>query len=373
LNNRAQHWFHRGWVNSGAIDIALATVSAHLSRPERRLALAALLSLLVHGWVLWMPEIHLPRHERELPPLIARLEPLPKMSAKVAPKAKPKPKVRPKPQPESALKAPAELPIIASAPVPASAPLADETGLAAASSPEPASAPVAAEPEPEASPQQPQRAPLPKHAKLRFNVYKGEGGIKLGESVNTLEISDGRYTLKAEVQTTGLVGVFKTYRLTQTSTGTATERTLQPEVFSEEVNNSGDKKINRAELDWANHTIRFSNGGEAKLTDRAQDILSILYQFPPMDRRMEIVTINIATGKQFEEYRFEIAFEEQLETAMGNLQTVHFRKLHGAHEEGLEIWFAQEYRMLPVKVRHLDRDGKISGEAIITDIRVSDE
>ncbi len=348
-------------------------MSAHLSQPERRLALAALLSVLVHGWVLWLPEIHLPQHELELPPLIAHLEPLPKMSAKIAPKAKPKPKARPKPQAESVLKAAPELPVVASAPVPASSPLADETALAAASAPVPTSTPIASEAEPEASPPEPQRPPLPKHAKLHFNVYKGEGGIKLGESVNTLEISDGRYILKAEVQTTGLVGVFKTYRLTQTSTGTATDRVLQPEVFSEEINNSGDKKSNRAEFDWANHAIHFSNGGEAKLPGRAQDILSILYQFPPMDRRMEMVTISIATGKQFEEYRFEIAFEEQLETAMGNLQTVHFRKLHGAREEGLEIWFAQEYRMLPVKVRHLDRDGKISGEAIITDIRVSDE
>jgi hypothetical protein len=329
---------------------------------------AIVLSVLLHGLVLWLPEIHLPKHEMELPPLIARLEPLPKMSAKIAPKAKPKAKAPPKPQPEPAVQAAPELPIVASAPVPASAPAADETELAQA-----ASAPIAAEPEPEAAPPEPQRPPLPKHARLKFNVYQGQGGIKLGESVNTLEINDGRYILKAEVQTTGLVGVFKTYHLTQTSTGTATERTLQPEVFSEEVNNSGDKKINRAEFDWANHAIHFSNGGEAKLPARAQDILSILYQFPPLNLRVEVITINIATGKQFEEYRFEVAYEEQLETAMGTLQTVHFRKLRGTHEEGLEIWFAQEYRFLPVKVRHLDRDGKISGEAIIADIRVSDE
>jgi hypothetical protein len=30
------------------------------------------------------------------------------------------------------------------------------------------------------------------------------------------------------------------------------------------------------------------------------------------------------------------------------------------------------YRLLPVKVRHLDSDGKIDREAIITKIRVSD-
>ena len=87
----------------------------------------------------------------------------------------------------------------------------------------------------------------------------------------------------------------------------------------------------------------------------------------------EIITINIATGKKFETFRFQVDFEESLKTAMGILETVHFRRLHKTNEEGLEIWFAQEYRLLPVKVRHLDRDGKIDGEAIITEIRVSDE
>jgi len=101
--------------------------------------------------------------------------------------------------------------------------------------------------------------------------------------------------------------------------------------------------------------------------------LSIFINSPRLKPAQEIVSINIGTGKKLETFRFEIAFEEALQTAMGKLQTVHFRKLHKAHQEGLEIWFAQEYRLLPVKMRHIDRDGKIDAEAIITDIRVSDE
>jgi hypothetical protein len=47
--------------------------------------------------------------------------------------------------------------------------------------------------------------------------------------------------------------------------------------------------------------------------------------------------------------------------------------LHPPGKEGLEIWFAQEYRLLPVKLRHIERDGSIAGEAIITDIRIAEE
>lgn len=333
--------------------------------PHQRIALAAALSVVLHGLVLWLPEVHLPERELKLPPLIAKLEPLPKVSAKIA-HPKPKPKLRPKPQPEPIVQTIPELPIAQSAPVAASAPIA-------------ASAPAEAEPTPPATaiaevvPPEAQRPPLPKHARLHFNIYQGQENFKVGESVHTLEIEDGYYTLKASVQTTGLTSLVKSYRMVQTSGGEATQQTLKPDVFTEEITESSGKKSNRAEFDWANKKIHFSNGGEALLPPQTQDILSILYQFPPMQKQVEVVSIHIGTGKKFEEYKFEIVFEEKLETAMGTLQTVHFRKLHAPNKEGLEIWFAQEYRLLPVKMRYLEPSGKIAAEAIITDIRVSDE
>lgn len=336
-----------------------------LATPARRIALAVSVSLLLHALAMWLPEVHLPEHELQLPPLIAKLEPLPKISAKVTAHKR---KARPKPQPV------APPPVAETTSIPASA----VAEAIAASSPSPASATVAAESAAassvaEAAPPESQRPPLPKHARLRFNVYQGQQNFKVGETVHELEVDDGRYTLKASVQTTGVVSVFKSYRMVQTSVGTATETTLKPAAFTEEVSDSSGKKSNRADFDWANHTIRFSNGSEASLPPQSQDILSILYQFPVLREQEETVAINIGTAKKFEQYRFAIVFEEEIETALGKLQTVHFRKQHATHETGLEIWFAQEYRLLPVKVRYLDDTGKITAEAVISDIRVSDE
>ena len=239
----------------------------------------------------------------------------------------------------------------------------DHSSTIPASAPLVASEPVGVEP---------QRPPLPKHAMLRFSVYIGQSGIKAGESVHTLDITNGHYTLKADAHTTGLVHVLKTYQIEQTSTGTATQQILKPETFTEIITQNNIKETNRGDFDWVNHKIHFSNGTEALLPARALDILSTLYQFPPMRKDDEIMTINIATGKNIEIFRFQVDFEKSLKTAMGTLKTVHFRRLHKANEEGLEIWFAQAYRLLPVKVRHLDSDGKIDGEAIIAEIRVSD-
>ncbi|MEI7843362.1 MAG: DUF3108 domain-containing protein [Gallionellaceae bacterium] len=333
-----------------------------LSTSTQRILFAVTASLLLHSLVLLLPPIELPEFEAKLPPLTARLEQLPKPSPKVAqPKAKPK--AQPTPQPDPVAQSVSDLPIAESAVTASSAPVATE--------PEPVVAETVVETPP--PPAEPQRPLLPKHARLKFNVYQGEGNFKVGESSHKLDIEDGYYTLKASVQTTGLVGVLKSYKMVQTSGGEATVHVLKPDVFTEEITDSSGKKKNRAEFDWLNNKVSFSNGKEAVLPLHAQDILSIMYQFPPMAKQVEVVTINIATGKKFEEYRFEIMFAETLKTPMGELQTVHFRKLHRANEEGLEIWFAQEYRFLPVKMRYIGYDGKIGAEAIITDIRVSDE
>jgi hypothetical protein len=339
--------------------------------PIRRIALAIAVSVLLHILVLWLPQIKLPEHEKVLPPLTAKLIPLPKMSGKTA-AHKHKPKARPAPQPAPVIPSMPELPLAASAPPAASEPVAASDSLAA-SAPLAASEPIQAASAPVATETEPQRPPLPKHARLRFSVYVGQNNFKAGESVHSLDIEDGHYILKADVHTTGLASVFKSYRMEQTSKGTATPQTQKPESFTEEITESSGKKTTRAEFDWTNHVIHFSNDTQATLPLQAQDILSILYQFPPMHQQEEIVSINIGTGKKLEKFQFEIAFEEPLKTAMGTLQTIHFRKLHAPNEEGLEIWFAQEYRLLPVKIRHLDREGKADGEAVITDIRVSDE
>lgn len=219
---------------------------------------------------------------------------------------------------------------------------------------------------------EPERPTLPKQARLKFDVYQGQGRFKVGEAIHTLQIQNGRYLLKADIHTTGLAGMLKSYRLEQTSSGLASPYQLTPEQLTEQIIDSNGTQKSQILFNWATRFVQFSGGGEAHFPKQAQDILSILYQFPMLKPGDEFVAIFIATTKRAEEYRFEIVFAEKLKTPIGELQTVHFRKRHKANEEGLEIWFAQEYRLLPVKIRHIDSSGKIAGEALITEIRVAD-
>ena len=351
-----------------------------LDSTPRRIVFAILVSVLVHSLILWGPNIRLPHFESSLPALTARLEALPSTPpAKAKPKKKRKPAI-PKPAPASA-SAPApktettampQLPVsAASAPVAASA-------VATTSAPETSGAPVAASAPIEAktlaseSNRPADRPPLPKHAQLTFAIYMGTSHFRVGETVHTLDINDGRYVLEATTSTVGIAKLFKSYKLNQYSNGSYGPDGLQPELFTEErVERIGTQR-NAVEFDHKAQRAQFSNGVDMALPQETQDILSVMYQFPPL-AHTEIAEVSVCNGKKIENYRFEVAVNETIDTSLGKLLTVHLHKMHAADEEGLDIWLAREYRLFPVKISLTESNGEVSAEALITDIRVSEE
>lgn len=344
-----------------------------LRKPALRIALALVLSIILHGFVMWAPDVRLPHKEVVLPPLTARLEPL--MQPAAAPEPIPKPAAKPKPATKPGLAHPPEPRFeLASQAQSAVAPAATLAEQAAVAEHEPESVTdVKTIPAAVAAEEPVSQHPLPKHAQLDFAVYKGSSSFMIGEVHHTLEIVDGRYTLKAVTKTTGLAGLLKSYLLTQASRGMAGNKGLQPEIFEEEKISSGSTQKLDAMFDWTAHTVHFSHGAETDLPADAQDILSMLYQLSQLSMHREIVPLTISNGKKLEKYELEIGPQEEIVTPLGKLRALHLRKLHPQGEEGLEIWLGLEYRMLPVKFRHIDRSGEVAGEALITGIRVADE
>lgn len=239
------------------------------------------------------------------------------------------------------------------------------------------------QPEPEAEPQPPTAEepikepgplhPLPKQAELVFAVSKGNG-FNIGESRHRLEIGkDKTYKLKVSSVTTGLAGLLKTFELEQQSNGLLTAQGLRPDQFSETKHSSKGKEQRKAEFDWQNNRLSFLHGGQTPLPEQAQDIISFLYQLSQLPLNNEIVQIHISNGKKLERYELAIGKEEEIVTSLGKLRTLPLRKIHAQNEEGVEVWLGLEYRLLPVKIRHIDRAGGIAGEMVISDIRVADE
>ncbi len=335
-------------------------MTALLSTPSRRIAFALAVSLLLHGLFIWGPSIRLPQSRPDLPPLMAKLQPLPAAPAKPRRAVKKQSRPAPAPVPEVQETEPPAVP--EDIPLPASSPAVAEATASA----------VEQAPTVTATPKQADRPLLPHRAQLTFVVNKGTGNFQIGEAVHTLEIDDGHYVLQSVTRTVGVARLFKNYQLTQYSSGSYTpQEGLQPEEFFEERAEQAGVVHTAVEFDRTAQRAHFSQGLEAALPADTQDILSIMYQFPPL-ADTETVSISVANSRKIERYQFEITPNEDIDTPLGRLQTVHLRKMHQPNEEGLEIWLAREYRLFPVKIRIVERNGDVSGEIIITDIRVED-
>lgn len=333
-----------------------------------RIALAIALSALAHAIALFAPQINLPPAEAPLPPLTARLEPLPEIAAKPAVPRKPKPKPRPAPV------APEETPTDIQ-------PAKNVRTEEAQTDPEPQSAAVEETVEVTVGQAAIDKAveevqpahPLPKHAQLSFVAYKGTD-FEIGEARHRLEIGDDKsYTLKVGMNITGIASIFKTFESNQQSSGTLTTQGLQPNEFSEIKNTSKGKETLEAKFDWQEKALAFSNGSNTPLPEQTQDILSFMYQLSQLPLDKGVVLLYISNGKKLERYELAIGEEENIQTRLGRLRTLPLRKVHAPGEEGLVIWLGMEYRLLPVKIRHIDRNGQIAGEMVVSDIRVADE
>lgn len=310
---------------------------AALHTPARRIAFAIGLSALLHAAILWLPYIQLPHAKVELPPLTARLEPLPK------------PAEQPAAKPET------------------SNPLTRPDGHA---SNQPASKAMGQMDKAEESAT---AHPFPRHVRLTFTVHNDADGFRTGEIHHQLDISGGRYTLKATKRTSGLASLRNSDRLIQTSHGKIGAHGLQPDTFEQKEITRGGTQSLHAAFDWKARQLRFSHGGETALPADAQDILSFMYQLSQTPMNGEFFPLPVSNGAHLEQYQIEIGTKKDIATPMGKLHALHLRKMHAPGEAYFEIWLGLEYRLLPVKFRQVDGSDKMTEEFVISDIRAADE
>ena len=332
--------------------------------PLQRIAIAVALSILVHSLLLWQwPKIEFP-DKTELPPLQAKLELLPKLAPVAQQPGARKPKIKTPARPQAIVEPDTtSTPVItetAASSVPAEPTAASATDVTDTL----AQTPAADEELPPL---------LPRHAQLHFAVQYGSAAFQVGEVIHVLENSEGRYTLRAVTQTTGLANIFKSYHLTQTSSGSVTKQGLRPDSYIEVKSNRSGTQTSSASFDWDEKKIHFANGKESALTDQAQDVLSLPYHLSRLALNAESIPIAMSNGKNIRQYYLAVGDEGTISTPMGELRTIALHKVRDANEEGLIIWLALEYRLLPVKILYLDKSGEITAHMVITDIRVSDE
>ena len=204
---------------------------------------------------------------------------------------------------------------------------------------------------------------LPAHGRILYRVDRGDREFEIGRAVSEWEISDDRYVLRLQMETTGLVWLFKSYRIEMESRGWLTATGLRPEYFSIRRNDQAAKE--RATFDWAQMQVSVADKLPQALDPGAQDLLSFNFHLGFMPDSRVATHLPIVTGKKYAIYPLAVVGDEEIELPMGRVRTLHVRSV-GEHTT--ELWLAYDY-LLPVKIRHVDREGG-SFVQVATGIRV---
>jgi hypothetical protein len=193
---------------------------------------------------------------------------------------------------------------------------------------------------------------LPDHGRILYRVDRGDQGFEIGKATSEWNIDDGHYRLRLETETTGLVWLFKSYRIVMESEGRIAGDGLRPEHFS--IRRNGVDAGENAVFDWEQMLISVGNHAPQSMSPGAQDLLSFNYQLGFMPNPEVSNTLPITTGKKYGIYRLEILGDEEIETPAGVMRTLHLR---APGTNTTELWLAYDYLLLPVKIRHADDKG----------------
>lgn len=190
-------------------------------------------------------------------------------------------------------------------------------------------------------------------------------GIKVAEMDRRFSRNgDGHYLYSSDTRTTGLFSLIRDDRVTEESRGTLDHDTLKPLHY--QYSHTGSRKHRKVSIrfDWDNNeVINQVNDSAWKMALRPGVVDKLLYQYIIMQdlangkRHLRYV---IADGGHTKTYRFEPEGEEVINTPLGKLHTLKLSRHKPNSRRETVLWCAENLHFLPVKVRNVEDDGKVT-------------
>lgn len=206
---------------------------------------------------------------------------------------------------------------------------------------------------------------LPTQIDMLFDILRNG---KIGEAdVHFRRSTDGHYRLTSERHATGIAAAFVKAKDIEKSEGMISSTGLNPTSFIHQFGKDGNK-LHHANFDWVSAKLTLQENATNSVVDLpagTQDMLSFMYQFmfvPPLTEMQIIVT----NGRKLNQYPYRFEGEEQIETGLGKVKTLHITKSSNEGEGKLELWLGIDYHYLPMKIRKIDKDDKVYEQVINT-------
>jgi hypothetical protein len=199
-----------------------------------------------------------------------------------------------------------------------------------------------------------------KYVETYFDVRTKIDGPIQGKATAVFNAIDNEhYKLNFLIEADGVIA-FLIPNLTQTSDGQITKSGLQPNNYLYQFGNKLDKN-RKAIFDWQAKTVQMISNNETKiepLVDGTQDVISFMYQFMYV-APLQKMELNITNGKKLREYDYAFEGEENINTPFGEIKTYHIAHTGSDTDEKIELWLAVDYQDIPVKIRKIDKEGKM--------------
>lgn len=196
-----------------------------------------------------------------------------------------------------------------------------------------------------------------KYVETDFAIYaNGNAGIIGDVKVSFSQNDDNTYQIESKTSARGLATLFFD-TLTQKSIGTFNQDTLKPNHYTYNYGNNQNKSQS-ANFAWTDGLVVLQNSKGTQtvpLKDGVQDMLSFMYNFslsPPLDN----MELSITNGKNLRVYHYRFDGEEEVDTGVGLLKTLHITKT-SKDQEKTELWLAVDYQFIPVKIRKTEENG----------------
>ena len=195
---------------------------------------------------------------------------------------------------------------------------------------------------------------LPDRFEIQYKVVKGIDGFPLGRATYLWVAQDGQYTLTSITEGSGLLALFQRGKLVQICHGKISASGLAPDDFWIQRGRSTPDKTTSAHFDYVSRNVTITKDNRAfsvPMEDNAQDLLSAIFQLAVRAPFPGTMLLHVTSGKSLKPYHARIVGEETIATPMGPLRTLHLVRPAEEDEDAMDLWLAEDYNNIPVKIR----------------------
>jgi len=197
--------------------------------------------------------------------------------------------------------------------------------------------------------------PVPSRVEVKYRLRIA--GVPIGEGVAVLQQDGKTYSVIMESNTIGIAAIYRLHVRAE-ARGDVTPEGLRPLSFIETRNGRFRRSAN---FDWAAGRLRLTDGEKKQTLELRPNTwdtatLACAFSFARPDGKDS--ELYMTDGRRLIEYKYSVLGREKLLTPLGELDTVHVRKIQEAGDKrAFDAWLAVDRHFLLVRARLIEKSG----------------